>query len=102
MDDNNSQGYKSHHILSASANLLGICFLIFNIIRVSHLNDKTLLDDLCSVAILLFMASSVMSYASIRSTVKQASYEKIADVIFMGALLFLCLVTTITTFGLIS
>jgi hypothetical protein len=101
MTENNSNCPKSHHILSASANLLGICFLIFNIIRVSKMHEKTLLDDLCLVAILLFMASSVMSYSSIRSTVKQESYEKAADTIFIGALLFLCMVTTIAALGLI-
>jgi hypothetical protein len=101
MIENNSQGSKSHHILSASANMLGICFLIFNIIRVSKMHEKTLLDDLCLVAILLFMASSVMSYSSIRSTTKQDSYEKAADTIFIGALLFLSLVTMVTALGLI-
>jgi hypothetical protein len=101
MIENNSQGSKSHHILSASANMLDICFLIFNIIRVSKMHEKTLLDDLCLVAILLFMASSVMSYSSIRSTTKQDSYEKAADTIFIGALLFLSLVTTVTALGLI-
>lgn len=101
MVENNSKCSKSHHILSASANLLGICFLIFSIIRVSKMHEKTFLDDLCLVAILLFMASSVMSYSSIRSTTNQDSYEKAADTIFMGALLFLCLVTTVTALGLI-
>ena len=101
MIENNSKCPKSHHILSASANLLGICFLIFSIIRVSKMHGKTLLDDLCLVAILLFMASSVLSYSSIRSTKNQDSYEKYADTIFIGALLFLCIVTTITALGLI-
>jgi hypothetical protein len=89
---------KSNHILSASSNLLGICFLIFSIVRTSSMYEKTMLDDLCLVAILLFMASSVLSYISIRSTKNGDSYEKYADVIFISALSFLCLITIFTLF----
>jgi hypothetical protein len=86
-------GYlKSHHILSTSSNLLGICFLIFSIVRSSNMQDKTLLDDLCLVVIILFMISSVLSYISIRSTKNHDLYEKYADTIFISALGFLCLI----------
>jgi uncharacterized membrane protein YoaT (DUF817 family) len=101
MTENNPQNSKSHHILSASSNLLGICFLIFSIIRVSRMHEKTLLDDLCLVGILLFMAASVLSYISIRSHNNQESYEKYADTIFISALSFLCLITIVTVLGLV-
>ena len=102
MAQNNSGNSKSHHILSTSSNLLGICFLIFSIVRSSKMQEKTLLDDLCLVAIILFMISSLLSYISIRSKKNQDSYEKYADVIFISALGFLCLITMLTVLGFIS
>jgi hypothetical protein len=101
MTENDHQNSKSHHILSASSNLLGICFLIFSIIRVTKMHEKTFLDDLCLVALLLFMASSVLSYMSIRSSNKYELYEKYADTIFLGALSFLCLITIVTVLGFV-
>jgi hypothetical protein len=98
MAQNDPGNPKSNHILSASSNLLGICFLIFSIVRTSRMHDKTMLDDLCLVAIILFMASSVLSYISIRSTKNGDSYEKYADMIFISALSFLCLITIFTMF----
>jgi uncharacterized membrane protein YoaT (DUF817 family) len=101
MIENHSQGSKSHYILSASSNLLGMCFLIFNIITVSKMHDKTLLDDFCLVAILLFMAAIISSYISIRSSTNQDSYKKYADLIFIGTLCLLCVITIVTVLGLV-
>ncbi len=101
MIENNSQGLKSHHILSTSSNLLGICFLIFNIIRVSKMHEKTLLDTICLVPMLLFMAASIFSYVSIRSSTNQVSYEQCADMIFIGALCSLCVITIVSVLGLV-
>jgi hypothetical protein len=102
MTQKDSAYLKSHHILPTSSNLLGICFLIFSIVRSSEMQDKTLLDDLCLVAVLLFMITSLLSYISIRSTKNQDKYERCADAIFIGALGFLCLITIFIFLGFIS
>jgi hypothetical protein len=54
------------------------------------------------VAMLLFMVSSVFSFISMRFTKNQDSYEKYADVIFICALGFLCLITILLFFGFID
>jgi hypothetical protein len=90
-----------NHILTASSNLLGICFVLVSIIRISGLNHKTLLDEITSIAIVLFLASSILSYASIRSVDHQVSYEKAADTIFITGLTFLSLVSIVVMFGFI-
>ncbi len=101
MTQNDSENPKSHHILPASANLLGICFLIFSIIRVSGIDGKTLIDELCLVAILQFMCSCILSYFSLRSIKHPASYERWADTIFISGLGFLCLVTIVIVLGVV-
>jgi len=90
-----------NHILTASSNLLGICFVLISIIRISGVHHKTLLDELSLVAVLLFLASSLLSYASIRATTRQASYEKVADMIFISGLMFLGIVSIVVMFGFI-
>jgi len=90
-----------NHILTASSNLLGICFVLISIIRISGLHHKTLLDELALAAVLLFLASSLLSYASIRSARRQLSYEKVADLIFISGLIFLTLVSIVIMFGFI-
>ena len=102
MDQINSGNSKSQHILPTSANLLGICFLIFSIVRTSEMQDKSLLDDFCLVAVILFMISSVLSYISIRSPKNSENYEKCADAIFITALAFLCFITIIIFLGFVS
>jgi hypothetical protein len=90
-----------NHILTASSNLLGICFVLISIIRITGVHHKTLLDELASLAILLFLASSLLSYASIRSIKHQTSYEKWADMIFIAGLIFLSLVSIVLVSGFI-
>ena len=102
MTQNDTGNSKSHHILSSSANLLGICFLIFSIIRASGIADKTLIDELCSIAILLFMCSCVLSYFSLRSIKNPDSCERWADTIFISGLGFLCLVTIVIVLGVVT
>lgn len=101
MARNDSENSISHHILPTSANLLGICFLIFSIIRISGINGKTIVDELCLIAILLFMCSCILSYFSLRSIKHPASYERWADTIFIIGLGFLCLVTVVTALGFV-
>lgn len=83
--------YLSQHLLPASANLLGICFLVFSFIKVGDLGKTTFLDEMIVAPIILFFISSFLSYFSIRSDRK--NYEKAADKIFMVGLSLLALIS---------
>ncbi len=94
---------KSPHILNASSNLLGFCFIVLTSLRVLNLNGKTIIDELTSVAMILFMISSVLSFLSMRnSKINQDYFEKIADIIFLTGLFFLFAITMLITFDLIK
>ncbi len=77
-----SPNQLSQHILPASANLLGICFLIFTLAHYQSKTEETLLDDCSAFAILIFMLASLLSYLSIRSP-NRALLERIADIAFL-------------------
>ncbi len=92
----------SQHIIGTSANLLGICFAIFTIIRALGFGESTYIDELAIVAVFLFLGSCLFSYASMRSRKRWILYEKIADSIFIMGLAFLSILTLVLALGLIK
>lgn len=92
--DNNSP-----HILSTSANLLGLCFVVLTSIRILKLQQETWIDDLTVIAIFFFMSSCLLSFLSIRKSSKRADfYEKVAEYIFLFGLLTLFVSTLAIAF----
>jgi hypothetical protein len=90
------------HIIGTSANLLGICFAIFTVIRALGFGESTYIDELAVVAVFLFLGSCLFSYASIRSSNRWILYEKIADSIFIMGLAFMSILTAVLATGLIK
>jgi hypothetical protein len=98
----NGNNEKSPHVLNASSNLLGLCFIVLTSLKILKQSDKTIIDELTAVAIILFMASSILSFLSIRSNTKRSLlYEKLADIIFLTGLCFLFAITLLFTFNVI-
>jgi hypothetical protein len=96
------QNYKSPHILNTSATLLGLCFIVLTSFNINDRMEKSIIDELTALAILMFMASCLLSFLSIRSkNVKSVRYEKIADLIFLSGLFFLFIITTLIIFNII-
>ncbi len=93
---------KSPHILNASSNLVGLCFIVLTSLRVLNLNGKTIIDELTSVAMMMFMASVVLSFLSMRNIKSGDRFEKIADIIFLIGLFFLFVTTMLITFDIIK
>lgn len=94
----NNKTNMSNHILPTSSNLLGLCFVILNFIKLSKISNETIIDEISAVAIVLFLASSLLSYVSIRSEKAGELYERIAEIIFLGGLLLLAGVSVAVVF----
>jgi hypothetical protein len=100
MKDNND---KSPHILNASSNLLGLCFVVLTSLKLLNISGKTIIDELITVAIFLFMASCTLSYLSIRGTIKKSGrLENIADILFLAGLSLLFITTLLFSFNIIK
>ncbi len=98
---NNDKKNISKHILPASSNLLGLCFLILTLKKLWRGNSVVqFMDKLDAVAILIFLAASFLSYASMRVTRRGDLYEKVADAVFLAGLLLLSLIAVVTAFEL--
>ncbi len=99
---NMSSNNTSSHILNASSNLLGICFVVLTSLRLLNLNEKSIIDEGTGIATVLLMSSCVFSFLSLRSnTPRGAFYERIADRFFMTALAALFLITMLIVFNFI-
>lgn len=93
---------KSPHILNASSNLLGICFIVLTSLKLLKLSEKTIVDEVTTGAIILFMSSCVLSFLSIRGNIKGERYELIADYLFLGGIFMLFLTALLFSFDVIS
>jgi uncharacterized membrane protein SirB2 len=90
------------HILGTSANLLGICFAIFTLIRALNIGASTLIDEMAIVAVFFFLGSCLLSYASMRSRKRWILYERLADSIFIIGLAFMSVLTVVLASGVIK
>ncbi len=94
---------KSGHILNTSSNLLGFCLIVLTSLKISKYNAESIIDELTGIAAILLTASSFFSFLSIRSSKVNLGnmYEKIAENIFIIALLFVFSITFMVAFSII-
>jgi hypothetical protein len=99
----NDRKDKSPHILNASSNLLGICFVVLTSLKLLKISQKTLIDEFTVIATVLLMASCLLSFLAIRGNIKNGSrHETIADYFFVAALLILFITTILFSLDIIK
>lgn len=94
---------RSPHILSTSANLLGICFIVLTSLKKLNLSDGSIIDEFAVAAVMFFMTSCILSFVSMRKGESASQrLEKTADFIFLSGLVVLFIATILIAFNLIS
>jgi hypothetical protein len=94
---------RSPHILSTSANLLGICFIVLTSLKKLNLANDSLIDEFAIVAVILFMSSCMLSFISMKKDkIKGDSLEKSADFIFVCGLIVLFIATILIALNIIK
>lgn len=87
------------HILSTSSTMLGVCMTVLSL---NKLGDDPLpywfIDKLVALAALLFLASSLCSFLSLRSKDGSISLERRAEVVFISGLALLAGAAVILAF----
>lgn len=96
--EENTRTRISDHVLPSSANLLGVCFLIFSLVRSTAVHKNTLLDELTLLSIFIFLFASGFSYLSLRSAKRDNYFERIADKVFILGLFILAISSLIVAF----
>jgi hypothetical protein len=82
---------RSHHILSAASNLLGISLLIIAGLHLANRSEKGFADEIAWIGALCFSLSCGLSYLAIRSGAEVSRSENAADTLFLIGLFALVL-----------
>jgi hypothetical protein len=78
--------HRPPHILSASTNLLGICFVVITGLKLASANARSYADEVAWVAALLLFVAALSAYLSIRNDHARPWQTWLADVCFLGGL----------------
>jgi surface polysaccharide O-acyltransferase-like enzyme len=93
---------KAPHILNASSNLLGLCFVVLTSLRFLKLDQRTYIDETVTIALVFFMLSCILSFLSIRGNLKAGGrLEATADYLFLGGLVVLFITAILIIFKVI-
>jgi hypothetical protein len=94
------------HIFSVSATMVGVCLTVIGIIRVilTLRHEDLIIDDLVAVNMLLYVVSAFCAYWSLRAhhTRRGQLMTRIADSVFLGALLFTAANASFITWAMTS
>ena len=94
----------SVHILSVSAAMVGVCLTVIGLLRVviSLQKEDMFGDDLLAADAVLFLISCLLSYWALRTrTIRRMhTVERIADAVFMLALVLMVIVCVFVTYAI--
>jgi hypothetical protein len=92
------------HIFTVSSAMVGVCLTVIGLIRVVITLGRvdTLADDLLAGDALLFLISCLLSYWALRSRGLRRMHrlEKIADVIFIVAMIGMVIICAVITYSI--
>jgi len=92
----------SIHIFTVSSAMVGVCLTVIGLIRVVITLGRadTLADDFLAADALLFLISCLLSYWALRSRSLRRMHrlEKIADVIFILAMIGMVIICALITY----
>lgn len=90
----------SAHILPTSATMIGVCMTVLSI---GHLGSggevRMVMDKLLAVDALVFLASALLSFISMRSHHVRSRYEAHAELIFIAGLGMLAMAAVVLAFS---
>ena len=94
----------SIHIFSVSAAMVGVCLTVIGLIRVVITFGKadTVADDLLAADAFLFLAACLLSYSALRTRSKHRMHrrERIADSMFILAMILMVIICGFITFAI--
>jgi cellobiose-specific phosphotransferase system component IIC len=76
--------HRSPYILSASANLLGICFIILTGLKLANAYARSYADEVAWLAALFLFIALLHAYLAIRNQGARRWQEEVADIAFLG------------------
>ena len=91
------------HILTTSANMVGVCLVIITGLNVGGLSRGTVLDEVVSIAACLFLISASFAYLSMRHTkLRVIFFRDMADYFFLAGISLMVITMVSISLNLIS
>jgi hypothetical protein len=75
--------HRHPHILGASTNLLGICFVIIGGLKLTNMNSRSYSDEIAWCAAVFLFLSALVSYLAIRNNNAKLWHSTAADSFFL-------------------
>jgi len=94
----------SRHILPTAATMVGICTTLVGLVKLNEARSgSSRVDEYSGLAALLFLASALCSYFSIRAKHRRAGewFERVADLFFVAGLVGLSVIAVLFAYELI-
>jgi uncharacterized membrane protein SirB2 len=92
--------HRAPYILSASINLLGICFVIITGLKLASANMRSYADEVAWLAAALLFIAALHAYLTIRNQGARAWQERVADNAFLGGMTALAVAVVIAAVSL--
>jgi hypothetical protein len=91
----------SNHILPTASNMVGVCMMVISVLQLLPKNSVLSWGDkLLAIDSLIFLASAMFSYRSLRINGGSESMEKYADWLFLAGLSIMALAGILVSFEL--
>jgi hypothetical protein len=87
--------HRPPYILSASTNLLGICFIILTGLKLANANARSHADEIAWLAALLLFVAVLNAYLAIRNEGARNWQVRVADAAFLGGVTALAIAVII-------
>lgn len=93
----------SSHILPTSGTMVGVCMTVISIVKLGQAAKgiSSFVDEILALDALIFLASAILSYFSIRKPEKAHFLEGLADAFFVIALVAMGLAVLLLTYELV-
>ncbi|HMH65424.1 MAG TPA: hypothetical protein VK515_07545 [Rhizomicrobium sp.] len=92
--------HRPPHILSASTNLLGICFIIITGLKLANANVRSYADEVAWLAAALLFVAALNAYLAIRNHGARRWQTRVADNAFLGGMTALAVAVVIAAISL--
>jgi hypothetical protein len=97
----NSQHSLSNHILPVAATMVGVCMTVISVIQLVPSNNiSSWADKMLALDSFAFLASTVLSYWSIRHKDEMLRVERLADRLFLLGMVLMVMVSFLVAFEL--
>jgi len=96
---NNRDREIAKYVFSGSTTMVGVCVTVIALFRVMNMNLKTYADEILGYTTFIFIAATLLSYASLRKE-NNSGFEKWADILFFIGIFMMLIVGFIIVYAI--